>query len=72
MAYCVTFSSRPQIFIVSSLTDNKKRRLRGLGTKLKPVVIIGIAGDTQAVCNELDLALSHHELLKVQVKADEQ
>jgi RNA-binding protein len=54
---------------ISSLTERQKRHLRGLGHRLKPVVTIGSAGYTPAVRNELDLSLSHHELLKVRVGA---
>lgn len=52
---------------MSSLTEKQKHHLRGLGHKLKPVVMIGTAGYTPAVRNELDLALARHELLKVRV-----
>jgi RNA-binding protein len=52
---------------MSSLTEKQKHRLRGLGHKLKPVVMIGAAGYTPAVRNELDLSLARHELLKVRV-----
>ena len=50
-----------------SLTEKQKHQLRGLGHKLKPVVMIGSAGYTPAVRNELDLSLAHHELLKVRI-----
>jgi RNA-binding protein len=50
-----------------SLTEKQKQHLRGLGHKLKPVVMIGNAGYTPAVRNELELALTRHELLKVRV-----
>ena len=52
-----------------SLLEIQKRQLRKLGHNLKPVVMIGNNGLTDAVCNELDLSLSHHELLKVKVTA---
>ena len=50
-----------------SLTEKQKHHLRGLGHKLKPVVMIGNAGYTPAIRNELDLSLTRHELLKVRV-----
>ena len=52
---------------MSSLTEKQKQHLRGLGHKLKPVVMIGNAGYTPAIRNELDLSLTRHELLKVRV-----
>lgn len=52
-----------------SLSEHQKRQLRKLGHTLKPVVIIGANGLTNAVCNETDLSLAHHELLKVKVNA---
>lgn len=54
-----------------SLSEHQKRQLRKLGHTLKPVVIIGGNGLTDAVCNEADLSLAHHELLKVKVNASD-
>ena len=51
------------------LSQTQKRRLRALGHKLRPVVIIGNAGFSDAVRQELEQALEHHELLKVRVNA---
>lgn len=56
---------------MSSLTEKQKHHLRGLGHNLKPVVMIGNAGYTPAIRNELDLSLTRHELLKVRVSADD-
>jgi len=50
-----------------SLSEHQKRQLRKLGHTLKPVIMIGANGLTDAVCNETDLSLAHHELLKVKV-----
>jgi len=50
-----------------TLTEKQKQHLRGLGHKLKPVVMIGNAGYTPAVRNELDASLTRHELLKIRV-----
>ena len=36
---------------------------------LKPVVIIGHHGLTEAVLNEIEISLEHHELIKVRVNA---
>ena len=51
-----------------SLSESQKKRLRGLGHALKPVVMIGDAGLTEAVTAEFLVALEHHELIKVRVK----
>ncbi len=51
------------------LIEKHKRQLRTLGHKLKPVVIIGNAGLTESVLNEIGLALNHHELMKLKVNA---
>jgi len=56
---------------MSTLTEKQKRHLRGLGHKLKPVVMIGAQGFTAAVRNELELSLTRHELLKVRINAGE-
>jgi len=50
-----------------SLTENQKRHLKKLGHSLKPVVTVGQAGFTERVASELEIALDHHELLKVKV-----
>jgi len=38
--------------------------------QLKPVVIIGSKGLTDAVHNEIDLALLSHELIKIKINAE--
>lgn len=53
------------------LNEKQKRHLRTLGHKLKPVVMIGGAGLTDAVQNEIELALRRHELLKIRVSGAE-
>jgi RNA-binding protein len=51
------------------ITEKQKRWLKSQVHYLKPVVLVGQAGLTHAVLAELDLALDHHELLKVRVAA---
>ena len=51
-----------------ALDDRQKKYLRGLGHKLKPVVMIGDAGLTDAVRTEFQSTLDHHELIKIRVK----
>jgi RNA-binding protein len=55
--------------IPSRITEKQRRWLKGQAHALKPVVMIGQAGLTEAVLAELDLALDHHELLKVKISA---
>lgn len=50
-----------------SVTAKQKRWLNAQAHPLKPVVLVGQAGVTDAVLAELDRALDHHELLKVRV-----
>ncbi len=51
------------------VTEKQKRWLKSQVHHLKPVVLVGQAGVTDAVLAELDLALARHELLKVRVAA---
>jgi len=45
--------------------------LRSLAHALKPVVRLGQNGLTEAVTKELNIALDHHELVKVKLSASE-
>lgn len=54
-----------------SLKNNQIRHLRGLSHELRPTVMIGAKGLTDAVLAELDIALAQHELVKVQVAVDD-
>jgi RNA-binding protein len=51
------------------ITQRQKRWLKKRVHHLKPVVILGQAGLTDAVLAEIDGALDHHELIKVKVNA---
>lgn len=51
-----------------------KQKIKLLGPevhKLKPVVLIGNKGLTEAVMNEIDAALEHHELIKIRIAGTE-
>lgn len=52
-----------------SLTQAQKRYLKQKAHDLKPVVIIGNAGLTENVMLEIDMAIEHHELIKVRINA---
>ena len=49
------------------LSDKQILFLRKRCHHLKPVVTIGGAGLTENVMNEIQLALSHHELIKMKI-----
>lgn len=49
------------------LSATQKRYLRGFTHALKAVILVGQNGVTPALLNELDAALSHHELVKVKL-----
>lgn len=51
------------------LTNHQKRHLKALAHASRPVVIIGSNGLTEAVTQEIDYALGHHELLKIRINA---
>ena len=51
------------------MTPNKKQRkhLQSISHGLQPVVRIGQKGVTEAVLVEVDIALAHHELIKIKI-----
>ena len=49
------------------LTEQQKKRLRGLGHKLKPVITVGTGGLSDSLLEEFENSLEHHELMKVKV-----
>ena len=51
------------------LDNTLKLSLKRRGHGLKPIVILGTAGLTPAVCQEIDKALTYHELIKIRVNA---
>lgn len=48
-----------------------KQELKGKAHHLKPVIIIGGEGLTPGVHNEIDRALTDHELIKIRVNAED-
>ncbi|MEZ5544723.1 MAG: ribosome assembly RNA-binding protein YhbY [Lysobacteraceae bacterium] len=55
----------------AAISSSQKRYLRGLAHSLKPVILLGEKGVTPGVLAELDLALSHHELVKVRIPGED-
>lgn len=51
-----------------ALSEPQKKYLRGLGHKLKPVIMIGDAGLSGPVLKEFQATIGHHELIKVRVR----
>jgi RNA-binding protein len=54
-----------------TITAAQKRYLRGLAHPLKPVILVGGKGVSDALVAELDLTLERHELLKIKVAAED-
>jgi RNA-binding protein len=51
------------------ISDKQKRWLKKQVHHLKPVVTVGQAGLSEAVLAEIELALDHHELIKIKINA---
>ena len=54
-----------------TLSNKQKQHLKSLAHSLKPVVLLGANGLTEGVMAEIELALEHHELIKVKVPGEE-
>ncbi len=55
---------------MDSLSTVQKKYLKKLGHDLSPVVRLGNAGLTEAVINEINIAIDHHELIKIKIPAE--
>lgn len=53
-----------------SLSNRQIKFLRGLCHHLKPVVTVGDKGLSDNVKTEIEIALDHHELIKIKLKSD--
>lgn len=53
------------------LSNKQKQYLKGLAHSLKPVVQLGANGLTEGVLAEIEVALNHHELIKVKIPSDD-
>ena len=51
------------------LSEAQKKHLRGIGHGLKPLILVGEAGVSESLYAEFDTTLSHHELIKIRVRA---
>ncbi|WNC70922.1 ribosome assembly RNA-binding protein YhbY [Thalassotalea psychrophila] len=54
-----------------NLSNKQIQHLKGLAHSIKPVVLIGNNGLTEAVVAEIDYALGHHELIKVKINTSD-
>ena len=54
-----------------NLSTKQKQHLKGLAHYLKPVVMMGSNGLTEAVVAEIEIALNHHELIKVKIASED-
>lgn len=54
-----------------SLSKKQIQHLKGLAHPLKPAILLGANGLTEAVLAEIELALGHHELIKVRIPTDD-
>lgn len=54
-----------------NLSTKQKQHLKGLAHNLKPVVLMGANGLTEAVLAEIDIALNYHELIKVKIASED-
>jgi RNA-binding protein len=53
------------------LSGKQKNFLRGLAHNINPIITIGSNGLSEAVLKELEIALDHHELLKIKLPAND-
>lgn len=54
-----------------SLSIAEKKRFRRIGHELKPVILTGNLGLTDAILAETDRALEDHELIKVRINGED-
>jgi putative YhbY family RNA-binding protein len=57
--------------MILELTSAQRRTLRARAHTLRPVVVIGNAGLSTTVLNEINNNLNSHELIKIRVLSDE-
>lgn len=51
--------------LISKLSPKEKKALKSKAHHLNPIIIIGQNGLTQPVLDEVEIALEHHELIKI-------
>lgn len=53
------------------MKSDVRQQLKAKAHSLKPIVFIGDKGLTEAVINEIDNALTAHELIKIKIRGQE-
>ena len=54
-----------------TLSTNQTKHLRSLTHSLKPVIMVGQHGVTENLLKELEIALDHHELVKIKIAGED-
>ena len=54
-----------------TLTPKLRQALKARAHKLKPVILVGSNGISEAVLKETDRALNDHELIKIKIPTDD-
>ena len=57
--------------LLMNLNKKQIQYLKGVAHSLKPIVLLGNNGLTEAVVAEIDYALNHHELIKVKIPTED-
>lgn len=63
-------ASAPHPLAAPTLLGKERSRLRALAHELRPVVQVGRQGLTDGLVQEVDAALSSHELIKIKIAPD--
>jgi len=53
------------------LTPKTRQQLKAKAHSLKPIILIGNKGLTEAVHKEIDIALHDHELIKIRIQTND-
>lgn len=61
-------SKNAAVSATSPISKAARRKLRGLGHALKPVVMVGQNGLTDALAKAIEIQLEHHELIKIKLQ----
>jgi RNA-binding protein len=56
---------------IMALSSKQKQQLKGQAHRLKPVILVGNNGLSENVNNEIDRALTDHELIKMRINAED-
>ena len=66
--YFIKYNFEIGIVMYKNLSNNFKKELRKKAYSLKPFVIVGQHGLTEAVIAEINVALNAHELIKIRIR----